>query len=44
MDSLILEPGAQAAGLGMGPLGTEHVAPDVRTSSVGWLDRMGQGT
>ena len=32
MDSLILEPGAQAAGLGMGPLGTEHAGtrrPDV---------------
>lgn len=25
MDSLILEPGAQAGGLGMGPLGTERV-------------------
>ena len=32
MDSLILEPGAQAAGLGMGPLGTQRVGtrrPDV---------------
>lgn len=32
MDSLILEPGAQAGGLGMGPLGTERVGtrgPDV---------------